>query len=68
LSKRDELDVADALLANAAGDEAVEFRYADPFPPNPLDRTETLATVGAVRQWAEQTRSVRRARTVVRFT
>ncbi len=33
---------------------AVEFRYADPFAPNPLDRAEALATVAAVRQWAEQ--------------
>jgi hypothetical protein len=31
---------------------AVEFRYADPFDAPPLDRTNTLATVVAVREWA----------------
>jgi hypothetical protein len=31
---------------------AVEFRYADPFDAAPLDRTDALATVIAVRQWA----------------
>lgn len=40
---------------------AVEFRYADPFTPNPLDRVNALATVAAVRQWAEQTISARRS-------
>jgi HEPN domain-containing protein len=134
LSKRDELDVANALLAKAAGDEAglhaladhndvpdhvvgflaqqaiekslkavltargarfershdidylcglieddgldltedlkaavsltpwaVEFRYADPFSPNPLNRVEALATVAAVRQWAEKAISEKRS-------
>lgn len=40
---------------------AVEFRYADPFAPNPLDRAEALTTVSAVRQWAEQTISGKRS-------
>lgn len=31
---------------------AVELRYADPFAPAPLDRSEALATVVAVREWA----------------
>ncbi len=31
---------------------AVEFRYASPFDTPPLDRTEALATVSAVREWA----------------
>jgi HEPN domain-containing protein len=31
---------------------AVEFRYADPFEAAPLDRTDALATVVAVREWA----------------
>jgi hypothetical protein len=31
---------------------AVEFRYADPFNAAPLDRTDALATVVAVREWA----------------
>jgi hypothetical protein len=34
---------------------AVEYRYADPFDANPLDRTDTLATVVAVREWAART-------------
>ena len=33
---------------------AVEFRYADPFVPAPLDRSEALTTVIAVREWATQ--------------
>jgi HEPN domain-containing protein len=31
---------------------AVEFRYADPFDPSPLNRAEALATVESVRGWA----------------
>lgn len=31
---------------------AVEFRYADPYDVAPLDRTEALMTVAAVREWA----------------
>ncbi len=31
---------------------AVEFRYAEPLEPNPLDRAKALATVVAVREWA----------------
>jgi HEPN domain-containing protein len=31
---------------------AVEFRYASPFDAPPLNRTEALATVTAVREWA----------------
>jgi hypothetical protein len=31
---------------------AVGYRYADPFDANPLDRTDALATVVAVREWA----------------
>lgn len=31
---------------------AVEYRYADPFDANPLDRTDALATVVAVGEWA----------------
>lgn len=33
---------------------AVEFRYADPFDASPLDRVSALATVVAVREWAER--------------
>ena len=40
---------------------AVEFRYADSFTPNPLDRADALAPVAAVRQWAEQTIRERRS-------
>jgi HEPN domain-containing protein len=31
---------------------AVEFRYADPYDVAPLDRTEALMIVAAVREWA----------------
>jgi HEPN domain-containing protein len=31
---------------------AVEFRYADPYDVAPLDRTEALMIVAAVRDWA----------------
>jgi len=34
---------------------AVEFRYADPFDAAPLDRTQALATVEAVCEWAAGT-------------
>jgi HEPN domain-containing protein len=34
---------------------AVEFRYADPYDVAPLDRTEALTTVAAVREWAIET-------------
>ncbi|HEV7939065.1 MAG TPA: HEPN domain-containing protein [Solirubrobacteraceae bacterium] len=34
---------------------AVEFRYADPYDVAPLDRTEALTTVVAVREWATET-------------
>jgi hypothetical protein len=59
LSKRDEQDVADALLVKAGGDEAGLRALADhPDVPDhvadaaPLDRTDALATVAAVREWA----------------
>ncbi|MGH2833008.1 MAG: HEPN domain-containing protein [Solirubrobacteraceae bacterium] len=39
---------------------AVEFRYAEPLEPNPLDRNKALATVSAVREWANQTISEKR--------
>jgi HEPN domain-containing protein len=56
------LDLTDDLKdAVALTPWAVEFRYADPFTPNPLDRADALATVAAVRQWAEQTISERRS-------
>jgi hypothetical protein len=33
---------------------AVELRYADPYDVAPLDRTEALMTVIAVREWATE--------------
>jgi HEPN domain-containing protein len=56
------LDLTDDLKdAVALTPWAVEFRYTDPFTPNPLDRANALATVAAVRQWAEQTIGERRS-------
>jgi len=54
LPERDQQDLANALLKDAVAltPWAVEFRYADPFAPVPLDRREALATVVAVRAWA----------------
>ncbi len=51
LIEDDGLDLTDDLkTAVSLTPWAVEFRYTDPFTPNPLDRTEALATVAAVRQ------------------
>jgi hypothetical protein len=52
---------ADLKDAVALTPWAVEFRYADPFTPNPLDRANALAILAAVRQWAKQTISERRS-------
>jgi HEPN domain-containing protein len=49
------LDLTPKLKAAAALTPwAVEFRYADLFDAAPLDRSEALATVVAVREWATQ--------------
>ena len=62
LIEDDGLDLTEALKAAVSLTPwAVEFRYADPFAPNPLDRTEALATVAAVRQWAEKAISGKRS-------
>jgi HEPN domain-containing protein len=61
LIEDDGLDLTDDLKAAVSLTPwAVEFRYADPFAPNPLDRADALTTVGAVRQWAEQAISKKR--------
>lgn len=48
-----ELD-EDVKAAVALTPWAVEFRYADPFDPGPLDRASALTTAAAVRSWAGQ--------------
>jgi hypothetical protein len=65
LSKRDELAVARALLAKAAGDEAGLRALADrddvPDHVAGFHRIGTLATVAAVRTWADRTISEQRS-------
>jgi HEPN domain-containing protein len=49
------LDLTPELKASVALTPwAVEFRYADPYDVAPLDRTEALMTVIAVREWATE--------------
>lgn len=46
------LDLPEIKAAVALTPWAVEFRYADPYDVAPLDRTQALTTVTAVREWA----------------